>query len=85
MRMPRRNRKPVKKTNPLRILVFIIGLVVCLWGVAGIGVSAGLPPLSIVSLQTPVGTVTTNDRQFGGGIILAFIGLVMMIASAAMK
>jgi hypothetical protein len=59
--------------------VFIIGIAVFLWGVFAIAISAGfvhLSQLSMVSFQTPIGTVQTDDKQYGGGLLLAVLGLV---------
>jgi len=53
------------------------------YGILGISVSAGLPPFSIVNVQTPIGTVTTNDHQYGGGLIIAFLGIVLMALAAS--
>ncbi len=68
-------------SSPMAWIAFIIGLAVFLWGVMAIAVSAGLTPFSLVDLSTPIGTVTTNDRKFGGGIIIAFLGVLLMYVS----
>ena len=71
-------------SSPFRWIVFIIGVVVFLWGVFAIGVSAGfvnLSQLSMVSFQTPFGTVQTDDKQIGSGIVLAVLGLVAVVVS----
>ncbi|MGP8070199.1 MAG: hypothetical protein ACLP5V_09940 [Candidatus Bathyarchaeia archaeon] len=83
--MPRRNTFSELRSNPLRLVIFVIGVIVFLYGLTGISISAGLSPFSLVTLQTPVGTVATSDRQFGGGLIVAFLGIVMMFGSVIIR
>ena len=71
-----------RASSPFRWIVFIIGIVVFLWGVLAIVVSGGLAPLSLVRIETPFGAVETNDRQFGGGLLLAFLGFAMVYVSS---
>jgi len=71
-----------RSNSPARWIVFIIGIILLLWGAVAIGVSAGITPMSLVRIETPLGAVETNDRQFGGGLLLAFIGLLMIYVSS---
>jgi hypothetical protein len=60
-------------------LLVIIGFAVVGWGVFAIAVSAGVPPfrtMSLADIPTPMGNISTDDRQFAGGILLAAVGLV---------
>jgi len=71
-----------RAASPFRWAVFVIGIIVVLWGLVAIGVSAGIAPLSLVRIETPLGAVETNDRQFAGGLLLSFFGLLMVIVSS---
>jgi len=70
------------RASPFRLAVFIIGVIILVWGLTAIAVSAGITPLSLVRIETPLGTVETNDRQFGGGLLLGFFGLLIIMISS---
>jgi len=74
-------------SSAARWILFVIGVIILLYGVVAIIVSGNLVPnflssLSLVKLDTPFGSVQTDDRQYGAGILLAFIGLVVTFVSS---
>jgi len=80
---------PGQESSPFRWILFVVGLLILLYGVIAIIVSGNIVPgllssLSLVKLDTPFGSIQTDDRQYGAGIILAFIGLLVMWVSSRM-
>jgi len=78
---------PHHGASPFRWILFIVGLLILFYGFVAIIVSGNLVPnllssLSLVKLDTPFGSIQTDDRQYGAGIILMFIGLVVIWVSS---
>jgi hypothetical protein len=68
-------------------LLVTVGIVVIGWGVFAVGFSAGIPPfnqMSLVSIPTPMGSVSIDDRQFAGGALLVVLGLIIISVGVAL-
>jgi divalent metal cation (Fe/Co/Zn/Cd) transporter len=71
-----------RKTSTLSLIAFIIGILIFLYGVTIIAASVGaLIPLEIYSVRTPIGEVSTDNPQVGGGMIIAILGLLLVYIS----